>query len=504
MIPLPLQNGVTPEVESGLTAIAVIIAYFAVVVGIGVYYYKRSRSSTSDFWIAGGQIKTYVQVFTFYAVLASAGSFFGIGGFAYSFGASFAMLLTVAVAAGGLFTMIFLAGPIRRAGVYTVPAYLQMRYQSKRVRLVGAIIFAVAAWAYTIPQLTAGGITMGFVLPQLGYQLGVAVAAVGFALYVALGGMWAVTWTDFIQGIMMVALSLIPLPVILLEFGGVGGTLSAAIASDSGFAGSTESWVTHLGISLVWILGVLSLPQFGQRILSSESDKAARRGFMWMVPLYILTFGLSSFIVAGGAMAVEPNLANPDFFYYLVLDEFFGPLVQGLGAAALLAAIMSTTDALLIALSASLSHDIPETMGWGLSNRQELLVGQAVIWGGALTTALVALDPPGLIATMTTLVTGGLASGLFPAIAVGTWWKRANEWGAISAMIVGFIAYGVLLFGEFLGPLFAEALIAVPIGLLTFFGVSLATRRPTGDELIGFQTFHSDSISPESGVPGDD
>jgi Na+/proline symporter len=243
------------------------------------------------------------------------------------------MLLTVAVAAGGLFTMIFLAGPIRRAGVYTVPAYLQMRYQSKRVRLVGAIIFAVAAWAYTIPQLTAGGITMGFVLPQLGYQLGVAVAAVGFALYVALGGMWAVTWTDFIQGIMMVALSLIPLPVILLEFGGVGGTLSAAIASDPGFAGSTESWVTHLGISLVWILGVLSLPQFGQRILSSESDKAARRGFMWLGPLYILTFGLSSFIVAGGAMAVEPNLANPDFFYYLVLDEFFGPLVQGLGAA---------------------------------------------------------------------------------------------------------------------------------------------------------------------------
>lgn len=498
-----LQQGVTPEVESGPLAIAVIVAYFAVVIGLGLYYFKRSRQSTGDFWIAGGQIKTYTQVFAFYAVLASAGSFFGIGGFAYAFGASFGMLVTVAVAAGGLFTMIFLAGPIRRAGVYTVPAYLQMRYQSKRVRLVGALIFAIAAWAYIIPQLTAGGITMDFVLPQLGYGLGVIIAALGFALYVSLGGMWAVTWTDFVQGIMMVILSILPIPLILLEFGGVGGTMSAALAVDPGFAGSEHPWMTHLGIGLVWVLGVLSLPQFGQRVLSSESDKAARRGFMWMVPLYIVTFGLSAFIVAGAALAVEPELANPDYFYYAVLAEYFGPIVQGLGAAGLLAAIMSTTDALLVALSASISHDLPETLEWELSERQELLIGQVVIWGGALSTALVALDPPGLIAEMTTLVTGGLASGLFPAVAVGTWWKRANEWGAIAAMIVGFLTYGVLLFGGFMEPLFAEALIAVPVGLATFFGVSLATRRPTGEELVGFQTFHSDSISPE-GAGGDD
>ncbi|KYH24518.1 cation/acetate symporter ActP [Halalkalicoccus paucihalophilus] len=495
-----LQGGVTPEVESGPLAVAVIIAYFAVVVGIGLYYFKRSRQSTGDFWIAGGQIKTYTQVFAFYAVLASAGSFFGIGGFAYAFGASFGMLVAVAVAAGGLFTMIFLAGPIRRAGVYTVPAYLQMRYQSKRVRLVGALIFAIAAWAYMIPQLTAGGITMDFVLPQLGYGLGVIIAAIGFALYVSLGGMWAVTWTDFIQGIMMVILSVFPIPLILLEFGGVSGTLSAALAANSEFAGSNQPWITHLGIGLVWVLGVLSLPQFGQRILSSESDRAARRGFMWMVPLYIATFGLSAYIVAGAATAVEPNLANPDYFYYAILAEYFGPIVQGLGAAGLLAAIMSTTDALLVALSASISHDIPKTLEWDLSERQELIVGQVVIWGGALTTALVALDPPGLIATMTTLVTGGLASGLFPAVAIGTWWKRANEPGAIAAMITGFLVYGALLFGDVMGPLFAEALIAVPVGIVVFFVVSLATRQPTGQELVGFQTFHSDSIVPESGA----
>ena len=168
---LGVPDDVVPGGEPVALAVGVVVAYFAVVIGIGLYFFKRSRSSTGDFWIAGGQIKTYTQVFAFYAVLASAGSFFGIGGFAYAFGASFAMQVAVAVAAGGLFTMIFLAGPIRRAGVYTVPAYLQMRYQSRRVRLVGALIFAIAAWAYMIPQLTAGGITVDFVLPQLGYEI---------------------------------------------------------------------------------------------------------------------------------------------------------------------------------------------------------------------------------------------------------------------------------------------------------------------------------------------
>ena len=502
MIMKPLQ--VTPEVSSGIEAILAVVLYFAVVVGIGGYFFSRSRESTADFWIAGGQIPEGIQVFCYYAVLASAGSFFGIGGFAYEFGAAFAVLVTTAVASGGLFLMIFLAAPIRRAGVYTVPNYLELRYNSKRVRLVAAIIFSIGAWAYLVPQLTAGGITMNFVLPQVGYEVGVVIAALVFALYVSLGGMWAVTWTDFIQGIMMILLTLLPVPLILLEFGGISGTIASALANDPGFASSNMPGLSHIGVALVWILGTLSLPQLGQRVLASDSDRTARRSIMWTIFLYITTFSISSFIVAGAAMATEPNLATGDHFYYAVLIEFFGPLVQGLGAAGLLAAVMSTTDALLVALSASISHDIPQIFDLEITDRQETVLGVGVIWLGAASATVVAFDPPGIIATMTTLVTGGLASGLFPALAVGTWWKRGNEWGAIAAMIIGFLAYGVLLFGNVMGAPFSEALVAVPLGLVIYVGVSLATRRPTGDELAGFRSFHSESIGDRSKTPSDD
>lgn len=71
-------------------------------------------------------------------------------------------------------------------------------------------------------------------------------------------------------------------------------------------------------------------------------------------------------------------------------------------------------------------------------------------------------------------------------------------------MITGFVAYAVLLFGNVMSAPFTEALVAVPLGVLTFIGVSLATRRPTGEELVGMQTFHSDSVSPSSELSGDD
>lgn len=496
--------GTVPEVSSGPLAIGIVVAYFLLVIGIGAYFFGRSHESTADFWVAGGEIPEYVQVFAYLSVLASAGSFFGLGGLAYAYGLAFAELVTVAVAAGGLFTMIFLAAPIRRSGVYTVPDYLKKRYQSDRVRLVSALIFAIAAWAYLVPQLTAGGITLNFVLPGVSYKWGVVIAAVIFATYVALGGMWAVTWTDFVQGIMMTVLAIVPVPFLLMDFGSVGNILSAAIAVDPGFGGTTAPGMMHVGLAIVWILAPLGLPQMGQRMLASDSDRTARRGLMWMALFYIGSFTVSIFVVTAASKAIAPNLETADYFYYAILAEYTGPILQGLGAAGLLAAVMSTTDALLVALSASVSHDLPKTLNLELTDRQETWLGTAVIWIGALSATVIAFDPPAIIALMTTLVAGGAASGLFPALGIGTWWKRANAHGAVASMLVGFGTYGVLLGGDIMAVPYTEALVAIPAGLVTFVVVSLATRRPTAAELDGFKSFHEPGHTPEPEAVADD
>jgi Na+/proline symporter len=493
---------VTPEVSSGPEAIAMLVLYFVIVIAIGAYFYRKSRQSTGDFWIAGGNIPLWVQIFAYFAVTASAGSFFGFGGFAYSFGAAFSTMVVVAVAAGGLVMMITIAAPMRRSGVFTVPDYLQTRYQSTSVRLIAALIFTAASWAYLVPQLTAAGITMEFVIPDLGYNVGVMISVVIFALYISLGGMWAVTWTDFIQGMMMFVLTLLPLPLIFADMG-AGGVLTEAMANDPAFATTKAPYLMTLGVGLVWIFSFLGLPQFGQRTLASADAKTARRGFMWMNILYITAFSLSAYFVAGAAMALEPNLATADHFYYAVLTEYTGPVVQGLGAAGLLAAVMSSTDALLVALSASVSHDIPNALDMEFSEKTETRIGSVVVWVGALSAGVIAFNPPGIIGIMTTIVAGFAASGLFPALAIGTWWKRANAKGAIAAMAVGAVSYCGLYFGGVMPAPNSEVLISIPLGILTFVGVSLATRRPTGEELEGFLEFHSSGDS-QTAVVSDD
>ena len=123
----PLQEGVTPEVASGPGAIAAVIAYFAVVLAIGAFFFRKARESTGDFWIAGGEISLKVQVFAFFAAAVSADSFSGIGGLAYQLGLGAMMALVGPVIAGLMFIMILIAAPMRRAGVYTVPDYLKKR-----------------------------------------------------------------------------------------------------------------------------------------------------------------------------------------------------------------------------------------------------------------------------------------------------------------------------------------------------------------------------------------
>lgn len=494
---------VTPEIESTIETYTVIALYFVVVLAIGAYFYRKSRESTGDFWIAGGEITLPIQVFAMLAVAVTAGSFFGFGGLGYELGIAAGIVFAASVGAGVLLTMMFVAAPIRRSGVYTVPDYLRVRYQSDTVRLLGALIFVIAAWGYLIPQLTAAGITMDFIFPELSYSVGVLAATVVFALYVSLGGMWAVTWTDFIQGILITVLAVLPVPYILLEFGSPSAVMSEATANSPAVAGTEAPWLLLLGLAVVWICASGALPHVGQRIMASDSDRTARRGLMWMNLIYMTIFVVNITFVVGAAMAIEPDLATGDYYYYAVLAEFTGPVVQGLGAAALLAAVMSSTDALLIALSAALSRDIPESLGMDLSEQLEMRLGALTVWLSALTAAVVAFDPPAIIGAMITFIAGGVASGLFPAMFLGTWWKRANRQGALASMIIGFGAYGVLLVAGVMPYDFTEALITVPLGIAVLVGVSLATDRPTVEELTGFEAFHEREVRPDA-APDDD
>jgi len=123
--------------------------------------------------------------------------------------------------------------------------------------------------------------------------------------------MWAITWTDSVQGSMIILLAILPLPIIFADFS-IGGVLSAALAADPWFGGMKVPGLMHLGLMAIWMFAPLGLPYFGQRILSSDSNRTTRVSIMWMNAIYFIVFLLGMIFISAAAVAIEPNLANSD------------------------------------------------------------------------------------------------------------------------------------------------------------------------------------------------
>lgn len=165
--------------------------------------------------------------------------------------------------------------------------------------------------------------------------------------------------------------------------------------------------------------------------------------------------------------------------------------------AGLLAAIMSSADAMLLAISAAIAHDIYK----GYINKQasERFVtglGLVVMIAASIVGILIAIDPPGLIAIMVGWVGGALLSTFGFPVVLGIWWKRANGPGALAGMLGGGITFIVLVSGEFFA-LVAEPIIAAPISLVLTVGVSLLTSPPTAETRAMVDLWHSEERDME-------
>jgi len=143
-----------------------------------------------------------------------------------------------------------------------------------------------------------------------------------------------------------------------------------------------------------------------------------------------------------------PALADADQVFLKVMEFDFPPIVRGLAVAAVLAAVMSTTGALLLACSSAVSHDLLEGFaGLELSDKAMTWtqVGTAWVIGGL--ALFWAYSPPELISEFYTAAIGWLSATLFVPTVAGLWWKKANLAGGMAALLTGTAAYALIQFG---------------------------------------------------------
>lgn len=444
-----------------------LIAFGAFMVWIGLRGMIKTVTS-DDYATARGSYRGWTLGLSYMAVVASGSTFMGIPGLAYAYGFKagyYPMLYPIGIYIG---TML-IARRMKRAGdrlsSQTVPDFLGDLYRSTALRIIAALVSIFLIY-YLMSQLAASG-QMFDVILGVPYRWGVVMAIVLVVAYMITGGAHADIITDAVQGLFMLAIAVFVIGAFLVAMGIEGGGGPAAVNAaldpelrwdvhtDPSVATFSSWWV----ILLLFIahLGFVAQPHLGNKFFALRGGGQTRQ-FILFSSLTGLTVG---FLFLGGVLgrAIGVEVEAPD----QIIPAMFLQLLPGWAAAALavaiLAAIISTADGLLMSISQIFANDIYRKTWVRLRggdvnspevDRRALLIGRVGILLTGVVATLAVMNPPELLAILLWVGIGGIISSLTGPLFVGLFWKGATAFGATSAAVLAFAVY----FAIHLGPQF--------------------------------------------------
>ena len=221
-----------------------ILAFSAITVlatiGMGFWSAKKSKTA-SDFFVAGRSVGVGMNASAISGEYLSAASFMGVAGMVMSSGYD-ALWYPVCYACGYLFLLLFIAGPLRRFGAYTIPDFAEGRFDSPLFRKIAVIFVLFIGFFYTMPQMKGAGTTLAYIFPGLPYWVGVVLVGAVITLNVALGGMKGITFVQAFQyWAKMFAIS-VPIFVLMSLYGHYGNHLQANLVKEhSGIISSGDT-----------------------------------------------------------------------------------------------------------------------------------------------------------------------------------------------------------------------------------------------------------------------
>jgi SSS family transporter len=438
-----------------------VVLYLLGCTAIGIYFARRGMSSESEYWVAGRSIGVAANAMAIMASLASGGSIIGVMGLAYKLGIPFTLALFAGAILGFPLAAVLVAGPLRRFASITIADFLTFRYPHGIMRWCVPLFVVFSFTVYIVAQMKAAGITAQ-VLLGMDYKLAVTAATLVFITYVSLGGMLAVTWTDIVQGTLMLIVVLGTALSLSIEHGTPLTILDRATLSAPALGQMTSTPLASLlGIFVLWAAAIPVIPHIVMRVFTAKDAGGARVSLNMAMILYSLMILAAVMVIVPVGMLLHPGLKDADHVFLKVMQGQFSPVVRGLAISAVLAAVMSTTDALLLACSAAVTHDLLGPTLKKLGSRSRRAVTLAVPWCIGLFAMVCAYDPPRLITTFYSAAIGLLSASLFVPLVAGLWWKRANTAGGVAALSAGAIVYLWLQFGEVAVAKFSPVLYAL-------------------------------------------
>jgi Na+(H+)/acetate symporter ActP len=222
LFPLALIGGVDPWIFA--------FSFVTVVVTIWMGFRSAKTSkSASDFFVAGRSVSVGWNASAISGEYLSAASFMGVAGMVMASGYD-ALWYPVCYACGYLFLLLFIAGPLRRFGAYTIPDFAEGRFDSPLFRKIAVCFVLFIGFFYTMPQMKGAGTTLAYIFPGMPYWGGVVLVGAVITFNVALGGMKGITLVQAFQyWAKMFAIS-VPVFVLLAVYGFYNNQVGANVA----------------------------------------------------------------------------------------------------------------------------------------------------------------------------------------------------------------------------------------------------------------------------------
>lgn len=465
--------------EGSLQILIAMVCYMAVVIGIGIYFAKRSNQSSEDYFLGGRSLGPWVTAMSAEASDMSGWLLMGLPGVAYWCGLSDAAWTSIGLALGTYINWLLVAKRLRRysavAGdAITLPDFFSNRFHEKKkvIMTLSALFILIFFTVYA----SSCFVTCGKLFSTLfgaSYQSMMIAGAVFVVIYTFLGGFLAESASDFMQAVVMIFALTVILITGTLAAGGLQAVVDNAknipgfftffgIASPSvdangiqqvangapvfGEAGS-YGFLTIIS-TLSWGLGYFGMPQVLLRFMAirktDELVRARRIATVWVV------ISLAAAVLIGlMGRAMFPvhetlNTASGAENVFIVLSRhLLPPLLAGLVMAGILAATISSSDSyLLIAASAVSLNIFKGILKKDASDKQVMTMSRIILLLIAVVGVIIAMDENSVIFTIVSFAWAGFGAVFGPIMLFSLFWKRTTQAGAVAGMVTG----GVMVF----------------------------------------------------------
>lgn len=424
----------------------ILVIYLLVLLLIGMYFSKKASTSAASYLIGDRQVGSLVTALTIQSTSMSGFMFMGGPALAFQNG-WFAIWYAVGDAGGGVINLSVLGKRMRRMsemfGALSPIEYLEKRYESSAIRIIGAGITVVFLFAYVFAQFLAAGKTLAS-LTGWPFELALIIGIGVIISYTVFGGYLAVVWTDFFQALVMLLGVSILLIVGFVQVGGLSSlnqSLHEINPSYTSIWGKDYvyygKWGVILGASLIYMIGYMGLPHVVVRHMSMKSTKTVK-GATLGATIYNQLFAFSPYLLGFMGIILLPNLTDPEMVIPTLATTLLPGVLGAIVLSAVMAAIMSTSDSILMQAGTILSRDIYQRfIDKNVTQNKLILISRLSVLTAGVIGLIVSLVQPPKVFELVIFAFGTLGASFLVPYVCSVYWRNANKIGALCAMIGG-------------------------------------------------------------------